>query len=74
VQTLLARTPDLNVQNDAGDTALIAASRGGYTAICRLLISAGADKALRNKAGVSAGDIAAGRGFASITQELAGNG
>ena len=51
-------------------TALIAASRGGYAEICRLLMAAGANKSLRNSAGVSAADIANGRGFTSIAKEL----
>jgi ankyrin repeat protein len=51
---------------------LIAASRAGDTAICHILLKAGANKSLRNGAGVSAGDIALGRGFASIARELAG--
>ena len=51
---------------------LIAASRGGYRSICRMLLAAGANKALRNGAGVSAADVAAGRGFASIAKEIAG--
>jgi len=34
--------------SETGDTALIAASRGGYAAICHLLLTAGADKGLRN--------------------------
>jgi ankyrin repeat protein len=74
VQALLARSPDLNTQNKAGDTALIAASRGGYSTICHLLLTAGANKGLRNGAGVSAGDVAAGRGFAAIAKELGGKG
>ena len=69
---MLARSPELNVQNSAGDTALIAASRGGYQSICRMLLSAGANKALRNGAGVSATDVASGRGFAPLAQEIAG--
>lgn len=74
VQALLAQKPDLDVQNKAGDTALIAASRGGHAVICHLLLAAGADKSLRNGVSASAGDIAAGRGFASIAKELAGKG
>jgi len=62
------------VQNNAGDTALIAASRGGHTAICHMLLAAGATKGLRNGAGVSALDVAAGRGFAAIVKELGGKG
>jgi ankyrin repeat protein len=61
----------LNIQNSVGDTALIAASRGGYQQICHLLLAAGANKLLRNGSGVSAGDVAAARGFTSITTELA---
>jgi len=71
VRALLIRSPDLNVQSSVGDTALIAASRGGYQQICHLLLAAGANKMLRNGSGVSAGDVAAARGFASISTELA---
>jgi hypothetical protein len=74
VKALLERKPDLNIQNDAGDTALIAAGRGGHAEICRLLAAAGANKSLRNAAGVSAADVAGGRGFAAIAKDLAGNG
>ncbi len=74
VQALLARSPDLDVQNQAGDTALIAASRGGYTAICRLLLSAGADKACATRPACRRATSPRAAGFASITQELAGSG
>jgi ankyrin repeat protein len=74
VRTILTRSPQLDLQNKAGDTALIAASRGGYTTICHLLMTAGANAALRNTAGVSAADVAAGRGFAPIAKELSGKG
>jgi hypothetical protein len=74
VKTLLARTPQLDIQNGAGDTALIAASRGGYTDICRLLLAAGANRALRNVSGTSAADVAVGRGFAALASELTGKG
>jgi hypothetical protein len=49
---------------------LIAASRGGYGGICRLLLAAGANRALRNGAGVSAADVAVGRGFTLIAKDL----
>jgi ankyrin repeat protein len=39
-----------------------------------MLLAAGANKALRNGAGVTASDIATGRGFASIASELTGRG
>ena len=69
---LLARSAGLDLQNGAGDTALIAASRGGHSRICHLLLAAGANRALRNGAGVSAEDVASGRGFASIAREISG--
>jgi hypothetical protein len=37
-----------------------------------MLLAAGANKALRNGAGVSAGDIASARGFESIAKEIGG--
>ncbi len=72
VKVLLADKPELDVQDAVGDTALIAATRAGHAAICRMLIAGGAYKALRNRAGVSAHDVAAGRGFESIAKEIAG--
>jgi len=72
VAVLLAHSPELDVQNSAGDTALIAASRGGYSAVCHALLAAGANRALRNSAHVSAADIAQGRGFGGLAKELTG--
>jgi ankyrin repeat protein len=72
VEALLAHAPELDVQNSGGDTALMAASRGGHRAVCHMLLAAGANKALRNGAGVSAGDIASARGFDSIAKEIGG--
>jgi ankyrin repeat protein len=74
VRELMILRPDLDAQNAAGDTALIAASRGGFATICDLLLAAGANASLRNGAGVSARDIAAGRGFAAIAAKIAGAG
>ena len=74
LKLLLAHAPEIDVQNEAGDTALIAASRGGYAEICRLLLAAGANKGLRNAAGVSAGDVAAGRGYKALAIDLGGKG
>jgi len=74
VRVLLAHSPELNAQNKAGDAALIAARRSGYTTICHLLLEAGANVVLRNVAGVSAGDVATGRGFAAIAKEISAKG
>jgi uncharacterized protein len=70
VRVLLAQSPNLNLQNQAGDTALIAASRAGDSAICRLLLASGADRSLRNGAGASAADVARRLGFAPLAAEL----
>ena len=70
VRALLARSPDLDIQNGGGDTALIAASRNGFNDICRLLVSAGANRALRNRDGTSAADAAASRGFTALAQDI----
>jgi len=68
---LLARSPELDLQNKGGDTALIVASRDGNAQICRLLVAAGAKRSLRNAAGVSAQDVARRRGFVTLAAELA---
>jgi ankyrin repeat protein len=49
---------------------LIAASRNGFNDICRLLVSAGANRALRNRDGTSAADAAASRGFTALAQDI----
>jgi ankyrin repeat protein len=38
-----------------------------------MLLAAGANSLLRNSAGVTAGDVAKGRGFDSVVKALAGN-
>jgi len=60
----------VNAQNKFGDTALIAASRAGDTAVCKLLLSAGADTRLRNSSRKTAGEIAKMRGFAEVKSLL----
>ncbi|KAG0094926.1 hypothetical protein BGZ93_006555 [Podila epicladia] len=47
----------INVQDAAGDTALIIAARVGNKKVVRLLMDAGADSKIRNKAGRNADDM-----------------
>lgn len=49
---------NVNLQDNGGRTALLFASRNGYTEIVKLLIDAGADVNLRNKDGWTASMIA----------------
>lgn len=55
---LMERGADLDVQEgDTGNTALMWAVREGNTTMQQMLLAAGADPSLRNKAGESAQDI-----------------
>jgi len=56
------------------DASLAQQARAGNLATCGLLITAGANPALRNKAGESAHDVASARGFAGIVAELGSGG
>lgn len=47
----------INVRDSAGDTALIIAARVGNKKVVRLLMDAGADSKIRNKAGRNADDL-----------------
>jgi ankyrin repeat protein len=61
----------VNVQDGFGDTALIAASRGGFAEVCQTLLKAGADARLRNTGRATADDVARLRGFDRVQKILA---
>ncbi len=59
---------------NSGSTALMHAARSSTpeaaTAMCRLLLQLGANRAARCKEGKTAADIAAARGYAALAEEL----
>jgi ankyrin repeat protein len=61
----------LDAQNQYGETALLAATRGGSVAVVRELLNAGASAQLRNTDCASAIDVAKSRGHAELVQLLA---
>jgi ankyrin repeat protein len=70
VRRLVAASANLNDQNRHGDTALILASRSGHSEAVKVLVDAGASKAIRNREGVAAADAARMRGFDGIASLL----
>jgi ankyrin repeat protein len=70
VQALLKGSRSLNQQNSFGDTALIAASRGGHAEVCEVLLKAGANASLRKSNRATALDIAKARGLADVIKLL----
>jgi ankyrin repeat protein len=59
IKLLIARGAHLDDRDNRGRTALMIAAAVGHTTAAELLISSGADKAVRDKQGKSAGDLAA---------------
>ncbi len=60
VELLLARGAKIDLVDDRGRSALMIAASLDHGAIARALLAAGADRALRDKAGKSAADLAGG--------------
>ena len=58
VKLLLARGAKVDLVDDRGRSALMIAAGLGHAEIVKTLIEAGADRALRDKAGKSAADLA----------------
>jgi ankyrin repeat protein len=56
----------VNVQNSAGDTALILASRAGDVDAVAALLASGARRQLRNRDGVAAIDAARAHGLEAV--------
>jgi ankyrin repeat protein len=73
VYHVLAHRANQDAQNEFGDTALIIASRNGYSVLVQRLLKSGASTRLRNKDRLSAADVAAARSFSGIAQKLTGD-
>lgn len=55
-----ATAAEVNAQNEQGNTPLHLAAAGGHAEAVRMLLQAGADKTLRNRAGMTPADMAEG--------------
>ena len=58
LKLFLDRKININIKNEAGDTALMRASDCGFKEIVQLLLDHGADVDLKNKKGRTASDLA----------------
>ncbi|MCS6985444.1 MAG: ankyrin repeat domain-containing protein [Leptospiraceae bacterium] len=67
---LLAQRSDINAQDNEGWTALMFAASEGNVEKVKALLSYGASKALKNKAGKTAKDIALGKGYEELAKLL----
>lgn len=67
---LAVPTIEINTQANDGSTPLHKAAAAGFESMVSLLISHGADPAIVNKEGQTAGEIAKDKGFAKIRQIL----
>ena len=54
VEKILEKNIDINIQDDAGNTALILAAMEGHTKVVALLLQSDADKSIVNKHGKNA--------------------
>lgn len=70
VALLLEHGADPNARQHVGYTPLMGAASGGLPAMVDLLLKAGADPALVNDDGKSAGDFAREKGHAAIVERL----
>jgi hypothetical protein len=70
VQTLLDQDVDPDIQDNAGNTALMWAVRWGNPEAIRLLAAAGADLSIRNRAGETALQIADAKGYKEMVKLL----
>ena len=73
VKLLLSRGAKLDLVDDRGRSALMIAAGLGHAAIAQALVEAGADRALRDKGGQSAADLAAAPEIKSIVAAPAGS-
>ena len=73
LEYLISNGAAVNVQNNGGETPLIAAARRGQTLAIDALLEAGADRTLVNKDGQTALDIAQQTGNAYVVDVLLGN-
>jgi len=60
----------VNAQNNAGNTALIVATREGHAEVCKALVKAGANMSLRNQERHDALDTAKRRNLSDIVALL----
>jgi ankyrin repeat protein len=70
VKLLLDKVADVNVKNNYGKTALIAAAGGGHTDIVKFLLSKVADVNVKNEYGNTALMAAAEGGHTNIIELL----
>jgi ankyrin repeat protein len=70
VKLLIAAHADINAQDARGNTALMGAVYRGWNEVARVLIDAGADPYLANKAGLSPYDVAKGKPSGAHQQVL----
>ena len=69
-RALLDGGASVDVQNAAGNTPLIVATREGHTEVCRILLTAGADTGLHNEDRIDALDTAKRRHLTEIVALL----
>lgn len=74
VERLIDNGADINIQDEAGQTALIAASDQGYSGIVELLLKRGADSDIRDKDADSALDVARFKDHSEIVKLLIAHG
>jgi ankyrin repeat protein len=67
---LVERGAVVNAQDAQGHTALHGAADGGHLEVVAFLLSAKADRTLRNRAGETAADLARKRGYEEIVKLL----
>ena len=70
VQFLVGKAADVNLQNSRGETALLLASRYGYTEIVEILVQKGAEVNLQSISGEIALFKASTRGYKEIVEIL----
>lgn len=72
MQQLLRNGVDINAQDEAGETALFAAAKGGWYSVHDQLLVAGADVSIRNESGLTVLHAAASSGEAGVVAGLIG--
>jgi len=59
-----------NARDKRGNTALHGAADGGHVEVVLLLLSRNADRSIRNTDGLTAADVARGRGYDQVLKAL----
>jgi len=70
IYEVLRKNPDLNIQDEDGETALMIAAKFGYVDEVRALLAANANRQLRNKEGKTAKMLAQENGHPSLADEI----